>query len=171
MQIPGTITDNPFAVLSFLAAPAILTNATTLLAMSTSNRLARASDRARAASAIILAQKDGVDEFAGLYQRDFQSATRRAMMLVSALRMFYLSAGCFAAGTCIALFGAFAAKFQYTRLDTTMQILTMTVATVGMFSMVAGALQLVRETRMALKSLDDHHAAITRWRAMHGLAK
>jgi len=39
--------SNPFAVLSLIVAPAILTNAASVLAMSTSNRLARAVDRAR----------------------------------------------------------------------------------------------------------------------------
>src|SRR4029079_10953367 len=39
--------SNPFAVLSLIVAPAILTNASSVLAMSTSNRLARAVDRAR----------------------------------------------------------------------------------------------------------------------------
>jgi len=38
---------NPFAVLSLIVAPAVLTNASSVLAMSTSNRLARAVDRAR----------------------------------------------------------------------------------------------------------------------------
>ena len=38
---------NPFAALSLIVAPAILTNASSILAMSTSNRLARAADRAR----------------------------------------------------------------------------------------------------------------------------
>jgi len=38
---------NPFAVLSFIVAPAILTNASSVLTLSTSNRLARAVDRAR----------------------------------------------------------------------------------------------------------------------------
>jgi Protein of unknown function (DUF2721) len=38
---------NPFAALSLIVAPAILTNASAVLAMSTSNRLARAVDRAR----------------------------------------------------------------------------------------------------------------------------
>ena len=36
---------NPFAVLSFIVAPAVLTNASSVLSMSTNNRLARAVDR------------------------------------------------------------------------------------------------------------------------------
>jgi len=38
---------NPFAILSFIVAPAVLTNASSVLSMSTTNRLARAVDRAR----------------------------------------------------------------------------------------------------------------------------
>ncbi len=39
------LTNNPFAVLTFIAAPAILTNATSVLAMSTINRMLRTRDR------------------------------------------------------------------------------------------------------------------------------
>ena len=38
---------NPLATLSFIVAPAVLTNAASVMVMSTSNRLARAVDRAR----------------------------------------------------------------------------------------------------------------------------
>jgi hypothetical protein len=39
------LTNNPFAVLTFIVAPAILTNATSVLAMSTINRMLRTRDR------------------------------------------------------------------------------------------------------------------------------
>ena len=39
---------NPFAILTFIAAPAVLTNASSVLALGTSNRFARAIDRTRA---------------------------------------------------------------------------------------------------------------------------
>lgn len=39
------LTNNPFAILTFIAAPAILTNATSVLAMSTINRMLRTRDR------------------------------------------------------------------------------------------------------------------------------
>src|SRR5204863_8629665 len=97
MQAPVPLVDNPFAVLSFLAAPAILTTASTILALSTSNRLARASDRARAASAAIFAAKPG-DPVSEFNRTDFQHAARRAQLLVESLRRFYFAAGCFAAG-------------------------------------------------------------------------
>lgn len=165
MQQLHAITDNPFAVLSFLAAPAILTNACTVLALGTSNRLARAADRARTASAAILAMDTPSDPLAVLQHKDFQIATRRAVMLVRALRHFYFAAGSFAAGTCVALVGAFSSHLGLHSLDTISQMLTMLIAIVGMIALVTGALQLVAETRLALRALDEHHAAITQWRA------
>ena len=49
----GAATDNPYAVLTLIAAPAILTNASSVLALSTSNRFARAVDRQRQLSKLL----------------------------------------------------------------------------------------------------------------------
>ena len=55
------VESNPFAALSLIVAPAILTNACSVLILSTSNRFARAVDRARQ-----LAQEiEGSDDLAG----------------------------------------------------------------------------------------------------------
>ena len=45
--------DNPFTSLTRIAAPAVLTNASSVLALGMSNRFARAIDRARALAAIL----------------------------------------------------------------------------------------------------------------------
>src|SRR6185295_5543923 len=101
------LTDSPFVILSFLAAPAILTNASTVLALGTSNRLARAADRARLLSNQLLVSKDRpTDPAAALQLKDFNHAIVRARMMLRALRFFYLAAGSFAAGTCVSLLGA-----------------------------------------------------------------
>jgi hypothetical protein len=42
------LSQNPFALLSLIAAPAVLTNAASVLVMSTTNRFLRASERMRA---------------------------------------------------------------------------------------------------------------------------
>jgi len=44
MDGPG-FTQSPFAVLTFIAAPALLTNATSVLALSTINRMLRTRER------------------------------------------------------------------------------------------------------------------------------
>lgn len=158
-------TANPFAVLTFLAAPAILTNAAGLLTLSTANRLARASDRARIASTALLHLADAEDPLAKLHEGDFQLASRRAELLVRALRTLYLASGSFAAGTCVALIGAFASYFGVPRLVSVAEALTIAAAVLGVGAIVVGSIVLVRETRIALQALASQHAAITRWRA------
>ena len=42
-----SLTQSPFAVLTFIAAPALLTNSSSVLALSTINRMLRTRDRMR----------------------------------------------------------------------------------------------------------------------------
>lgn len=47
------LTDSPFAVLTAVVAPAVLTNASSVLCLGTGNRLARVVDRTRVITAEI----------------------------------------------------------------------------------------------------------------------
>lgn len=156
------LTDNPFAVFSFLAAPAILTNASTVLALGTSNRLARASDRARLLSSQLLGGKGHTAAEARIAHVDFRNALRRARLLVRALRSFYLAAGSFAGGTCASLVGAVAAYFSLRTTATVTEIVALVSAVVGVSALVAGTLILVVETRHALQSLGSLRDEIDR---------
>jgi len=167
MQMGELTSDNPFAFLTFLAAPAVLTNASSLLVLSTGTRLARAADRARLAAAELLKLKDTSDPFAQLQLRDFNNAARRARMLVSALRAFYGAAGSFAGSTCVALAGALAASFTMEWATSLSRMLTVVGGMVGVAFIVTGSARLVAETRIALRVIEEHHAAITQWRATH----
>jgi hypothetical protein len=157
--------DSPFAVLSFLAAPAVLTNASTVLALGTSNRLARAADRARLLSARLLGTADAASAAATLERKDFDHAIARARMLVRALRAFYFAAGAFAASTCVALLGAIAGYFGQSAASIAGVILTTAAAFVGVGALALGSLRLVAETRVALRVLADEEAAIDAWAA------
>jgi hypothetical protein len=161
------LTNSPFVVLTFLAAPAILTNASTVLALSTSNRLARASDRARTAATSIVAARNPDDPMVRFQQAEFQMSTRRAVLLIAALRRFYLAAGCFAAGTCIALLGAFINYLGVHALDAVTQIGTVLAAFAGVGGLMHGCVILMRETHIATSTLEQQHVAITNWRATH----
>jgi len=165
--LPTVAVNSPFVFLTFLAAPAILTNASTLLALGTSNRLARASDRARAAAAGIVGAQDLNDPIVRMQQNEFTTSTTRAELLVTALRRFYLAAACFSGGTCTALIGAFTNYLGLHWFDEVTQIATVVFAMAGVGGIVAGSVTLLRETRMALRSIEQHHAAITTWRATH----
>src|SRR4051812_47637781 len=97
---------NPFSVLSLIVAPSILTNASSVLIMSTSNRLARAVDRARELSK----QLEAATEFASAESRrrlkELAAAERRTILLLRALRSFYVALGGFASAALVSLLGA-----------------------------------------------------------------
>jgi hypothetical protein len=84
---------NPFAVLSFIVAPAILTNASSVLTLSTSNRLARAVDRARELTTALESTAALGSRSAQLELRELAGAQQRMLMLIRALRAFYLALG------------------------------------------------------------------------------
>src|SRR2546428_2610016 len=82
---------NPFAVLALIVAPSILTNASSVLAMSTSNRLARAVDRARELSkqlegAGALASPEAVRAL-----RERNATEQPCLKLLAAMRWFYVA--------------------------------------------------------------------------------
>src|SRR6185436_9102843 len=97
---------NPFAVLSLIAAPAILTNCCSLLAMSTSNRLARAADRARDLTRQLEKSGQLASRETDRQLRELSVAEQRTLLLVSALRSIYLALGTFAFATLVSLIGA-----------------------------------------------------------------
>src|SRR5438874_10980948 len=92
---------NPFGMLTFIVAPAILTNASSVMALGTSNRFARAIDRARALSSQVEGKENDPDPEIALRLRQLRSAERRGLPLVPALTAFYLPVGCFAATTLV----------------------------------------------------------------------
>lgn len=165
-----TLDQSPWAMLTFLAAPAILTNASTVLALGTSNRLARASDRARAASSAILGAKStaqgplATDATQRVQFEEFDTAARRAAMLVQGLRRFYLAAGCFAAAACVALLGAVGAYFDAHALDVSARAVAILATIAGVAALVSGTLRLVAETRVALASIARQVESVEHWR-------
>jgi hypothetical protein len=97
---------NPFAVLSFIVAPAVLTNASSVLSMSTNNRLARAVDRTHELARQLEAAGDLSVPAAVRRCRELAAAEQRALMLLSALRSFYVAMGSFASAALVSLLGA-----------------------------------------------------------------
>jgi hypothetical protein len=76
--------DNPFALLTFIGAPAILTNASSVMALGTSNRFARAIDRARVISAKLDNEKSLAGNEIEFQTRQLRFSERRVMLLVRA---------------------------------------------------------------------------------------
>src|SRR6516164_2752237 len=90
---------NPFAVLTFIVAPAIMTNASSVMGLQTANRFARCVDRARSLAAMLEGKTNPSDPEIAVRSRQLDVTERRALLLVRALTAFYLSVGAFAAAS------------------------------------------------------------------------
>ena len=146
---------NPFAVLTFIAAPAVLTNASSVMALGTSNRFARAIDRARALSAELGKQTAMPDALKRLRLNQLRYANRRVLLLVRAMTAFYVSLGAFAAASLTSLVGA---AFVIGHLEAP-RVAVMAVAfvcgVVGVGGLVTGSVLLVWESRLTFAILRE----------------
>jgi hypothetical protein len=155
MEIGVELGANPFAILSFIVAPAILTNAASLLAMSTSNRLARAVDRARELSKQL--EGSGGSEIVETDRRlrELGAAEQRAMMLIRALSNFYTALGGFATAALLSLIGAVLVSGGADVAVPIFEIIAVVTGLIAVGALVHGSVLLVRETRIAVQVLRE----------------
>ena len=96
---------DPFSILTVVVAPAVLTNASSVLALGTNNRLARVADRVHAVTAQLTKLEPGARD----YERSnaqLPAPQTRAQLLLGALRCFYLGLGLFASSALISIAGS-----------------------------------------------------------------
>jgi hypothetical protein len=150
------ITDNPYAVLTLIAAPAILTNASSVLALGTSNRFARAVDRQRQLSQMLDSGAAQMDtEILDVRRRQLFLTERRAQLLIAALTRFYTSLGAFAASALVSLIGAVLVPIGYRTIEIVVTGLALLAGIVGVGGIVFGCILLVRETRLTVQALRE----------------
>jgi Protein of unknown function (DUF2721) len=140
---------NPFAALSLIVAPAVLTNASSILILSTSNRLARAVDRARALASQLEVPNGVPGGLAPLRLKELTSSEQRALMLLSALRLFYASLGSFAGAALTSLLGA-ALGVAQRAIATALELVALGAGFIGVAGLILGCVLLLRETRIAV---------------------
>ena len=152
--------QSPLAVLSLMVAPAILTNASTVLVMSTSNRLARAADRVRELAKQL--EASGETDAAQSTRRlnELGVTEQRMLMLLSALRSFYVALGGFATATLAALLGAVLTAMIGDWVAHALELIGLAAGLVGLAALVHGASVLVRETRFVVRVLNERAAAV-----------
>jgi len=153
---------NPFAALSLIVAPAVLTSASSLLVMSTSNRFARAVDRGRE----LARQLEGTSELSSPESvrrlGELATAERRSLMILSALRSFYVAIGGFASATFVSLIGALLVPLGHGTAIRLVEALALLVGLVAVGALVHGSFVLVQETRIAFQVLQARAAKIQR---------
>jgi hypothetical protein len=144
---------NPFAILTFIAAPAVLTNSSSVMALGTSNRLARAIERVRTLSAMMQDKAILQSPEIHLRVRQIRMGEQRVLLMVRAMTTFYLAVGAFAAASLVSLFGAIFHMLQMEILKTACLAAATLVGITGVGAMIGGSTLLVLETRLALAGL------------------
>lgn len=145
--------SNPFIVLSYVGGPALLTNATTLFVLSTSNRFARAVDRSRFLVDRFSEAGDGAP-LRPSFREEMPEVHRRVLLIGRALVCFYLAAACFELATLGSIAGAVLTQVaaQGATVDAFIAGAVMT-GVVGFCAFIGGAAMLVAESRTAVRSL------------------
>jgi hypothetical protein len=154
------VASSPLAALSLIVAPAILTNAATVLAMSTTNRLARATDRARELARQLEEASDASAPQAARRLRELTSAERRSLMLLGALRSVYVALGCFASATLFSLVALALTALEATALAQAMSLVGLAAGLTALAAIAHGSILLVRETRIVVAVLQERAATI-----------
>lgn len=155
---------NPFSVLSWIIAPALLTNASTLLVLSIGNRLARAVDRGRdlfkqLEDALDLTSPEAIRRLGEL-----TATEQRSLQLLAALRSVYIASGSFASATLVSLFGALIVPIGAVALVRVLEVCAVVAGLVAVSALIYASVVLIRETRIVVEVLQEQ-AAIVRARA------
>ena len=151
---------NPFAILTLMVAPAILTNASSVLIMSTSNRLARAVDRARELSKQLEETLNFESAEPQRRLRELASSEIRALLLLRGLRSFYVALGSFALAAFVSLLGAVMATIPLPLAVYALEILGVTAGLTAVSALIYGSARLLQETRIAVRVISERAATI-----------
>ena len=153
------LTDDPFSALSFIAGPALMTNASSLLLLGTTNRYARALDRARLLAAQVAREEAAADETERLLlRRQLRGSQRRVRMVVRSLTAFYTAIGAFGVGTLSYLLGATVlADVDAGRWTSHVM---MGATTLGVLCLIVGATSLVIESHLSYGILRDEERLV-----------
>src|SRR2546422_244959 len=156
-QIP--LSQSPFAVLTFIAAPALLTNATSVLALSTINRMLRTRDRMSQLYA--RSEAGGLPEVEGARLiEQVNRVEKQAVLLLRALHSIYVALGAFAGATLVTLLGAGLAPFQGALSFGILAVLGLILGFVGVSGLVFCCASLFHATQLSLANLRLEAAVI-----------
>lgn len=148
----SVLNNNPFAVLTAIVAPAVLTNACSVLCLGTGNRIARAVDRTR----ILAAEMGDLEPGSTEYQfrlEQLDSLRARAAYLFRALRLLYTALGGFAAAALISIMGSTFALYQLDSAFHVMALLALISGVSATGALVIACTILVTEVRVAIRSV------------------
>ncbi|MGD9740362.1 MAG: DUF2721 domain-containing protein [Bauldia sp.] len=159
MESEVLVEASPWVALSLIGAPALMTNATSLMVMSTANRLARTVDRARA---IAREAQDAAPDLREDIVRSLALAQRRALVTMRALSLLYGAIMAFAAATLAAFVGSIPSIAAYSLMTSGTLIVTFVLGGLAFVALMLAAGLLVGESLMGHQLLQRDIARIRR---------
>ena len=151
------LTNNPFAVLTFIAAPAILTNATSVLAMSTINRMLHTRDRMHE---LFRESKNPEMLRDEKFISQVNRVERQAMYLLSALHWIYVALGAFAAASLVTVLGALFGQLEHETLIRVGVGAGLVMGFAGVAGLIGGCINLLHATQLSLANIREEAEAM-----------
>lgn len=154
MSAPLPLHENPFAILTAIVAPAVLTNACSVLCLGIGNRIARVVDRTRVLTDTMPKFQQGSPQY-GSRVRQLGRLQRRAQFLLKALRLMYLALGGLAASALISVIGAASAYYGNQFVFRAIAVIALAIGVFAVTALVSGCVYVVHETRLAVQNLTE----------------
>ncbi|MDR3763415.1 MAG: DUF2721 domain-containing protein [Acidobacteriota bacterium] len=146
--------ESPFAVLTAVAAPALLTNSSSVLVLGMGNRIARVIDRTRTVATVMASTAENSELFQRLQQQTLQ-LKRRTAYLGRAIRLGYAAVGGFAAEALIAVLGGMLVHYELHFYARAAALAALGIGFISVGSLVAACVYMVHESALALDNLAD----------------
>jgi uncharacterized protein DUF2721 len=143
---------DPFSILTVVVAPAVLTNASSVLALGTNNRLARVADRSHALTAQLSQLQPGARDYE-ISKAELPALQTRAQLLLGALRCFYLGLGLFASSALVSIAGSILVYYGGALAFQIAAGIGVLCGAAAVISLVCGCVLMIRETQLAVKGL------------------
>jgi hypothetical protein len=158
--------DTPFAVLTAVAAPALLTNSSSVLVLGLGNRIARVVDRTRAV-AVVMASAGEDSELYKRLQQQSELLRIRTRDLGKAIRLGYAAVGGFAAEALVAVLGGTLVYYGYASTARIAGIAALGIGFISVFCLVGACVYMVKETTLALDNLAEEAKTVSLEAARH----
>lgn len=153
----ASFSQNPFAVLTFIAAPAILTSATSVLAMSTINRMLRVRERMHQ----LLTESENTALYRGMnFLELVNRVEQQGRLLLSAMHWVYVALGSFAAATLVTLLGAVAGQLGNQTLLRFIIGLGLLLGCTGVTGLIGSCVNLFHATQLSLTNIRKEAEAL-----------
>ncbi|MCB0371042.1 MAG: DUF2721 domain-containing protein [Bdellovibrionales bacterium] len=148
-----SVAQNPFAVITIIAAPAILTNASSIIGLTTGGRLLKCLDTISQLEKKVTEEELSEIEYS-IKVEQLKLAYKQSKHFLRALRSSYISLGSFAFSCFLALVGSVILFFVSLNNAEPFAIITLLSGGAGVLGLVWSSVELFLASRLTVKIMD-----------------